>query len=299
MLHRAKDQAFTLVELLVVLAIIGILMGLLLPAVQAARETARRISCFNNMKQVGLAIHQYHDVHRKLPPGWIGVDAKTHRRPFVEGDPGWGWASYLLPFLDKGALYERMNTHLPISAPENEEARLTFVPVYRCPSDALPGEVFELGTEDAPESVLIRLAAANYIGVHGTLELHDCEGLPEGVQCRSDGAFFHLSKTRFADVTDGLSNTLFAGERASEFGHSTWVGAVPGGDETMARILGIADHAPNAPGGHLDDFSSRHPAGTNFVVGDGSVRLIVESIDLEVYRALVTINGREPVSATE
>jgi hypothetical protein len=246
-----------------------------------------------------------------MPPGWIGVDPVTHRRPFAGGDPGWGWASFLLPYLDKGSLADQIDYTLPISHDKNELARLTFLPNYRCPSDVLPSEQFVLhkdehghgdGDEDEDDhdhehegEELIRLAAANYIGVHGTLELHDCEHLPIGQQCRSDGAFFHLSRIRFADVKDGLSNTLIAGERATQFGNSTWVGAVPGGEETMARILGIADHPPNAPGGHLDDFSSRHAAGTNFVLGDGSVRLITESIDLEVYRAMVTIAGRETI----
>jgi prepilin-type N-terminal cleavage/methylation domain-containing protein len=294
-----KRHAFTLVELLVVIAIIGILMGLLLPAVQSAREAARRLSCFNNMKQVGLAIHQYHEVHRTLPPGWMGVDPVRHKLPFAGGEPGWGWASFLLPFLEQGSLADRIDKTRPISDSWNDEARLKYLPVYRCPSDVFPAEQFVLGAEDDPERELTRLAVANLIGVHGTFELHECEGLPVGVQCKSDGAFYHLSGVRFVDVTDGLSNTLIAGERSSEFGNSTWVGAVPEGDEAMARILGIADHPPNLPGGHLDDFSSRHPAGTNFLVGDGSVRLIVESIDLEVYRSLVTIAGREAVSLVE
>lgn len=322
---RNNKSGFTLVELLVVIAIIGILIGLLLPAVQAARESSRRMSCLNNLKQTGLAIHQYHETFRTLPPGWIGVDPVTHRRPFAEGGPGWGWGSFLLPYVDKGALADRIDFTQAITHESNEAARLTFVPNYRCPSDSLPSEQFMLhrdehGHDDEHDDEhdddehdddehhddehdegeeLVRLAAANYLGVHGTLELHDCEHLPIGQQCRSDGAFFHLSRVRFADVKDGLSNTLFCGERATQFGNSTWVGAVPGGEEAMARILGIADHPPNAPGGHLDDFSSRHPSGTNFLTGDGSVRLITESIDLEVYRALVTIAGREAISLLE
>ena len=294
----SRRGAFSLVELLVVIAIIGTLLGLLLPAVQAARESARRLSCFNNMKQVGLGLHQYHEIHRRLPTGWMGLDTNRHKIPFAEGEPGWGWASFLLPHLDKGAIYDRLDKNVSIRHPANEEARLTVLPIYRCPSDS-SDERFSLGKEGDPETELIRLAVSNFIGVHGTKELHLCEGLPVGQQCQSDGAFYHLSKVRFVDITDGLSNTLVAGERSSEFGNSTWVGSVAGGDESMARILGIADHSPNSPGGHLDDFSSSHPAGTNFLVGDGSVRLINESIDLDVYRALVTVAGHDSVSVPE
>jgi prepilin-type processing-associated H-X9-DG protein len=100
---------------------------------------------------------------------------------------------------------------------------------------------------------------------------------------------------RFAQVLDGLSNTLFVGERSSVYGFSTWVGVVPGGEETMARVLGVADHPPNTKGIHLDDFSSQHPAGANFLLGDGSVRLFDEHLDVRVYYALATKDGGEPI----
>jgi prepilin-type processing-associated H-X9-DG protein len=102
---------------------------------------------------------------------------------------------------------------------------------------------------------------------------------------------------RFADILDGLSNTFMVGERSSRIDHSTWVGAIPEGDEAFARILGIADHPPNSEGIHLDDFMSQHPGGTNFVLADGSVRLIVETIDLAVYCGQATRAGSEPVSS--
>jgi len=285
-----RVRAFTLIELLVVIAIIGILVGLLLPAVQAAREAARRTSCFNNMKQMGLALHQYHGVHQTLPPGWMGLEPVTGR-PLAESGPGWCWASFILPQLElENSARELIRYSLPIVDPANDVARLTFLPIYRCPSDA-PVREFDLPQNGNPNSVLTRLATSNYVAVHGTLELEECEGLPAGVVCRSDGVFYHLSRTTFADIRDGLSNTLIVGERSSALGNSTWLGLVPGGDEAMARFLGIADHPPNADGGHLDDFSSRHGAGTNFVVADGSVRVIAETIDLQVYRALVTRAG--------
>jgi prepilin-type processing-associated H-X9-DG protein len=142
----------------------------------------------------------------------------------------------------------------------------------------------------------VKLAVANYVGVFGTQELEDCEGQPVGFTCLGDGLFQHQQGLRFADINDGLSNTLMAGERSSRIEHSTWVGVVPDGDEAFARILGIADHPPNASGGHLDDYMSQHPGGTNFVLADGSVRLIVETIDLTVYRAQATRAGGEIAS---
>ena len=288
---RSK-RGFTLVELLVVIAIIGILVSLLLPAVQAAREAARRTSCFNNLKQVGLALHNYHDTHRGFPSGWIALEPRT-RRPLATGEPGWGWASMLLPYLEQGTVSDNLvHFEYPILDPLNAQARTHVLPIYRCPSDSAP-ELFDLGEEEDPQNTLATLAVANYVGVFGTEELHMCEELGPGRVCRGDGIFYHHSATNFADVRDGLSNTVFIGERASKFGHSTWVGAVSEGEESIARILGIADHPPNSPGGHLDDFSSQHPAGTNFLFGDGSVRLIAETIELETYHALATRSGGE------
>ncbi len=292
---KTYRQAFTLVELLVVIAIIGVLVALLLPAVQAAREAARRVSCFNNLKQVGLALHNYHDSHKSFPMGWIGLDAATNR-PYAEGTPGWGWAAFVLPYVEQASLSDSVvNMTLPILDPANQVARETFLPVYRCPSDVPANDLFTLGTEGSPSTPLTRLAAASYVGVHGTVELHDCEGLPIGTQCLSDGTFYHLSATRFADIVDGTSNTFAIGERSARVGFSTWVGAAQGGDEALARILGITDHPPNSANGHLDDFGSQHPGGTNFVLADGSVRLISDTVELRVYRGYATRAGGEVV----
>lgn len=292
--QRRCSGGFTLVELLVVIAIIGILVALLLPAVQAAREAARRTSCFNNLKQIGLALHNYHDVHQTLPSGWIALDPAT-RLPLATGEPGWGWASQMLPFIEQRNVSEGMIQY-PVSITSSVHAavRVQKLPVFRCKSD--PGsDVFDLPSEADPSQILVQLASANYVGVFGTTELEDCESLPLGVPCRGNGAFQHLEGVRLAEVVDGLSNTLLVGERSSRLGYSTWTGAVSEGEEAMARILGIADHPPNHPGAHLDDFTSEHPAGTNFVLGDGSVRLIVETIDLNVYVGMATRAGGEVI----
>ena len=128
-------KGFTLVELLVVIAIIGILKALLLPAVQAAREAARRMSCSNNLKQIGLALHNYHDSFKRFPPGWRGYDRVTGG-PFWLGEPGWGWASALLPHLEQNTVSDALiRFELPITDPANARARVKHLAVFRCPSD--------------------------------------------------------------------------------------------------------------------------------------------------------------------
>jgi prepilin-type N-terminal cleavage/methylation domain-containing protein len=287
-----QRNAFTLVELLVVIAIIGILVALLLPAVQAAREAARRMSCNNNLEQVGLALHNYHDTHKSLPMGWIGIDPATGQQHAL-GQPGWGWAATILPFLEQSNTESLINGVLPITDPANLAARQTHLPIYRCPSDANSQELFEI-TGSMPT---VRISTANYVGIAGTIELANCETLPIGTQCQTDGIFYHNSSTAFRDIVDGLSNTFMGGERSSKIKNSTWVGSIPGADEGFERFLGLADdHPPNTEGVHLDDLSSYHPAGVNFVIVDGSVRLITDTIDLRAYRALATRQGGEAVS---
>ena len=181
---------------------------------------------------------------------------------------------------------------LPISDLANRQARLQSLASFLCPSDSAD-LFFDLRSDHSPKTVLIRLPTANYVGVFGTVELDECEGLLVGTICRGDGAFYHLSETRFRDFTDGLSHTAIVGERSSRKGHSKWMGVVPGGEEAMARILGVTDHSPNYELGHLDDFRGEHPGGANFVFGDGSARFVPNDIDAVVYRASATINGGE------
>jgi prepilin-type N-terminal cleavage/methylation domain-containing protein len=283
-MNRSPRTAFTLVELLVVIAIIGVLVALLLPAVQAAREAARAAQCKNGLKQVGLALHHYHDVSSQLPAGWIASAP--------EGPPGWGWSSALLPYFEQKPLFESgIKFNLPIDNVQNKAARETVLPLLLCPSDGHP-KLFTIGADNAPGAnhdggtPLFKIARSNYVGVFGVQEVED-------VPSAGDGVFFHNSRVRFADVTDGLSNTLMIGERSSRFGGSVWAGVVDGASEAMVRIVGVGDHTPNHPALHFDDFSSYHPSGVHFLAGDGSVHRFNDSINTAVYQALCTRAGSE------
>ncbi len=285
-------RAFTLVELLVVITIIGILIALLLPAVQAAREAARRMSCSNNLKQTGLALHMYHDLHGRLPAGWRGYDPATGV-PDPLGEPGWGWAAAVLPYVEQGNISGSLiHFDKSLAAAENAQVRILPLPLFRCPSDN--GKPTFTWVPDEPGPPQLELATSNYLGVFGTLDVHGCGSVPCGQQCTSDGVFFHNSGIRFADITDGLSNTFVAGERTSDLEHATWLGAPAGDDCAPGLIVGTAgDHPPNSEVSDIHNFSSHHPMGTNFLLGDGSVRLVSELIETSLYHALCTRAGGE------
>jgi prepilin-type N-terminal cleavage/methylation domain-containing protein/prepilin-type processing-associated H-X9-DG protein len=299
-----RRRGFTLIELLVVIAIIALLIALLLPAVQQAREAARRASCKNNLKQIGLALHNYHDQCKLFPPGWIGVDPATGAQSAHEGGSGAGWALMLLPQLEQAPLYNRFNLNVTINDPVNATLIKTSIPAFLCPSDAAPAMTWQIEEEGSPGTVLAELATANYIAAFGTEELDGCENAPGTApvrangQCVGNGVVYHNSRTSFRDFTDGTTNTIFVGERKTraDLGWwSTWAGMVPEGEEAFQRVLGALDHTPNHPNTHLDDFSSHHVGGTHFLMADGHVRFVSENIDAALYQALGTIRGGEIV----
>jgi len=292
MLTLRKTRGFTLVELLVVIAIIGILIALLLPAVQAARGAARRMSNKNNLKQIGLALHTYHDMHQTFPPGWIGVDSAG--RPDVEGGNGFGWCAMILPMMEQPLVFEQLDFDTSVDSPTNAAARSTYLSAFRSPSDVGP-DSWKISAEDG-SGVLATLPTSNYIGCYGTMELDDCAELPPGTSCDGDGVFFQNSQVRFADILDGASNTFMVGERKTDVDQgwfSTWIGVIPKGQDAFIRILGVADHVPNAPVNHIDDFSSYDPGGVHFLFSDGHVLFLNETIDLRVYSGMATRAGGE------
>lgn len=287
----SERRGFTLIELLVVIAIIAILIALLLPAVQQAREAARRSTCKNNLKQLGLALHNYHDTHRGFPPGWMGVSSTG--LPNLEGESGFGWGAMILPFLDASPLYNYINFNESMVSPSNVPYLTSQKPVFKCPSDPKPNN----WTITDHTSNSYELATTNYAALLGTTELDDCHSLSgyPNVHCKGDGMFYHNSIVKIRDITDGTSNTLMVGERKYVAGadiQGTWSGAVPGAHEAAASIVGHAHEPPNA-GAHPEDFGSRHVGGAHFLMGDGRVRFISESIDEGLFQDLSTISGGE------
>ena len=301
-MHKPK-RAFTLVELLVVIAIIGILIALLLPAVQAARAAARRISCANNLKQHGVALHLYHDAYRQLPAGWTGYHPTTGV-PHWFGMPGWGWSAAILPYMEQSAVHDGMiRFDLPITDPLNAQARVMSIATLRCPSDpgkdtfvlAGGGDYVGTGTYTPTE-----IARGNYIGVFGVEDFHEVVSA-SGDSCAGDGCFFLNSKINFRDIQDGLTNTLIVGERCSKLAPSTWVGVLSGGQHAPGRVVGVGECPPNSETDgeeehYFHNFSSFHPSGTHFLNADGAVHLITDDIDAGLYKGLCTRAGGETVS---
>jgi prepilin-type N-terminal cleavage/methylation domain-containing protein/prepilin-type processing-associated H-X9-DG protein len=278
-------KGFTLVELLVVIAIIGILVALLLPAVQAARESARRTQCVNNLKQIGIAFQNYHDAMRRLPPGYLAAG------PYVDGQtdttPGWGWAAFLLPHMEQGPVYQLASFTLPIQQPANAVAVQTRIAAYLCPSDTVPDAAYAVPN---PSGVVVGSAGpASYAACTGSDAF-------EVFAATGDGVFYRNSGTTFADIRDGTTFTILAGDRAFGISKGIWAGAMDNGTVvrgqynvcqpivagTYLQAAGLTlahAHLNNAvfdgnDGAGLDDFSSMHPAGSNFVFGDGSVHFI-------------------------
>lgn len=277
----ARRSGFTVVELVTVMAIVGVLLGLVLPAVQSAREAARRMTCTSHLRQIGLALHAYHDTMQGLPPGWqVDIRQRT----------AWSWNVPLLPYLESQDLLRRIDQHAAIDAASNREARSVTPPLLLCPSDHVT-PTFDLFPEP-PEltaadlvvqgPVLTQLPAGNYLGVFGT-RLPD-----ESPGSSGDGAFLEGRSIRFVELRRGLSQTLLIGERTARKLPSTWLGFVIGGEDAAGRVAGFAWLGPNEAATDECEFDSRHPGCANFLWGDGGVRAIAQGIDRHLYRCLAT-----------
>jgi prepilin-type N-terminal cleavage/methylation domain-containing protein len=302
-LEPRRRYAFTLIELLVVIAIIAILIALLLPAVQQAREAARRTQCKNNLKQIGLALHNYHDTFSVFPPGLM-------YRPWLRGQTGrnhpemWGWATFLLPFIEQGNLYNRLDvsrrdlTDLLAAGPVEAELVRTPLPVYTCPSDpgggngataAHPMRAWTDGPGVTAGGLTTPFVPGgmSYVANYGCNDQVDQDRQAPGCQ----GPFTTRSSTRIRDLSDGTTNTVMVGERDSLVClGGVWSG-VRNADQSspigVFAVVGGADqnNKMNSPvtnvasqNGCGRGFASLHVGGAHFVLGDGSVRFISENI---------------------
>lgn len=320
-MNRKKRPAFTLIELLVVIAIIATLIALILPAVQAAREAARRMSCQNHLKQLGLALHNYHDVHRLFPPGIISKKSieVSGQSCLLYPPPGYGypvtgdypgWRVSILPQIEQSSIAESYN-HDFIMADlrarsvyrhaeeiQNAEISQTPVAVFHCPSE--PNDRDDHGG-----------FTATYFGNGGRYDgnpVSACGGSPSSIQTKT-GIFGVNSDRRLRSITDGTSSTILLGERISYLpgwalhgrsknfwsiyrSYTTW-------GYQAAELPINADEERVSVGRFnslLLSFSSQHSGGANFALADGSVRFLNEAMDFDAYGDLFSINGREVVS---
>lgn len=314
--RKTDCSAFTLVELLVVVAIVGTLTSLLLPAVQSAREAAARAQAQNNLKQIGVALHNHHDARSHLPAGYVGnFDDPAGDPQTLDGPPGWGWGAFLLSYLEEQSLSDQLRRELPCWDPANAELVAKRLPVFLNPAAPDDGEPMEIVSRSG--EILARFGKSHFVANVG----HD---EPWGYTARdhggiANGPFYRNSRVAFAHVVDGLSKTVFIGEH-SIISNKTWVGVVPGAevcpieperfpfsecDEAATLVLAHSGpapgeveviHPPNFPTCHVCQMYSPYEAGAYVLLGDGSVRLILATINVDVWAALCSIDGGEAVS---
>jgi len=287
---KQTRRAFTLIELLVVIAIIAVLIALLLPAVQQAREAARRSQCKNSLKQIGLALHNYHDTYNTIPPGWIASNL-------------FGWSTFILPQMEQSTLYNKLNFNIAWTLDGTNPQSI--LPIFRCPSDTGLVSIVGNASSGIP---LTTIGRSNYPGVSGNLLIATGSVITVGV---SGGSFGENSKHNFRDFSDGLSNSILVGERRATGGptagfqanpglDTAWVGIIADTNQTgQALVIGDCNsgNLPNytsftsgAGTGQNTCYSSLHTGGAQFLLGDGSVRFISNNIANLTYANLSTIN---------
>lgn len=254
---------FTLIEILIVISIIGILISLLLPAVQQARAAARLIECKNNLKQIGLALHQYHDIHQKLPMGcfeWRESRRQINLRNMA-------WSAAILPGLEQNDLFEQINYDLPYDHEQNALAAGTVLPVYLCPETAINPEIV--------------LGPTHYGGLFGEIMVTIRES--------DDGMLVYDRHHAFRDCLDGLSQTIIVSEDVIG-PHGEWIN----GSNVFVQSTGINDDQALL---FDNEIRSRHRGGAPVLLLDGSVHFASESIDQNVLGRLITRANRDVVTS--
>lgn len=304
---NSQNRGFTLVELLVVIAIIGILVGLMLPAVQAAREAARRMSCQNNLSQLSLALHNYESTFRRFPSGYLHKYGPTGSPEETANHMGLAWGAAMLPQLEQSSVAQRVDYDRPLWDDANREARDISLPVFLCPSDTYSDAAFVYRDDSITPAE--RYAAASYAANWGPATPQvNLDATP----LASEGVFFRNSRLRVSAILDGLANTLAFGERhngpipqsrSTAGGHTvfenSWIGAIRDVDELdddhAHMVLFETQYRPNQIDGDDKGLAAPHTGLCQFTLCDGSVRAITEHIDAKVYDALATRNGKEVV----
>jgi prepilin-type N-terminal cleavage/methylation domain-containing protein len=320
--RRSNAKAFTLVELLVVIAIIGVLVALLLPAVQAAREASRRSQCSNNLRQIGLALHGYHDTNLLFP-----INYRPKGTTFATDYATWSWMQGILPYIEQNNLANGLAPASPMAVTGNLVASDTVIKTYICPSDGLTRagkNARPLDGKQASAPFQTRLkGATNYKASSGA---NWNATFPNSVNMRwgnsNDGLLFcdgftcsnssgagpsnminvQKNTLRVAQIADGLSNTFAVGEAIPAWSRWTWWYCNNATVATCAIPLNyrrgvekLDTFTANWPRNF--GFYSLHPSGASFTLCDGSVRFVADNIDLATYRAMATTEGGETLSA--
>ncbi len=307
-ISRRTFYGFTLIELLVVIAIIGILIALLLAAVQAAREAARRAKCANHFKQVGLALHNYHNAKKSLPVGKVqwGPDFGTKCGPKSDYYFGLGWQAYILPYLEEQNVYGQLRFDQQLDGSLNNTFRAAGMRIdtFLCPTDNNGGNLVQYsGLAKNGDDPREDLRSTNLAGVSDSVDW-SCDGLWAKLFRYANGIFGNQFSCRLKDVTDGTSNTLMVGEVTGDlvenYAGFIWAsGAIADTADGINGPFTLPGGSFRATSGgviwgvRLAGFSSWHRGGCHFTIADGSVQFLSENISAHVFAALSTRAGGE------